>query len=151
MIPLSLFLVAVITAALALFVWRARPDSIANRWFAAFTISGAGWVLGVAGLHVGTDLDAWGRFTFASASLIPATFLCFSYSYPTVARQPSAIFIRVILFTGVAFSLLSLSTPLVVYDVFMTTTGLSRKTGPLYPSFALYFVATWTAASGISL
>src|SRR5437667_6655465 len=87
MISFSLLVVAIIAAALAMFVWRARPYSTVNCWFAAFTISGAGWVLGVAALHAGRHLDAWSRLTFASASLIPAMFLCFALSYPTASRD----------------------------------------------------------------
>src|SRR5207247_3824513 len=97
MISFSLLVVAIIAAALAMFVWRARPYSTVNCWFAAFTISGAGWVLGVAALHAGRHLDAWSRLTFASASLIPAMFLCFAHSYPTASRWPSRVFIRVAL------------------------------------------------------
>src|SRR5438034_7668742 len=89
MIPLSLSLAALITFALALFVWRAKPYSKVNRWFAAFNLFCAGWVLGVAGLRSGTYLDGWSRFTFANASLIPAAFLIFAHSYPTVSRWRS--------------------------------------------------------------
>jgi len=81
MIHLSLCLVAAAIAALALFVWRARPDSKVNRWFAAFTFSTAGWVLGVAGFFGGTHVDAWGRFTFASASWLPSS-VRMQYEWP---------------------------------------------------------------------
>ena len=87
MIQTSLLSLSAIVLALALFVWRARPDSAVNRWFAAFTLFGAGWVLGVAGLHSGHYLDLWGRFTFASASLIPASFLVFAHIYPSKAES----------------------------------------------------------------
>src|SRR5438445_5326416 len=151
MIALSLFLVAITAAALAMFVWRTRSYSTVNRWFAAFTLSGAGWVFGVAGLHAGAHLDAWSRFTFASASLIPATFLCFANSYPTAARWPSGTFVRVALYVAVAFSIVSLATPLIVYDVSMTAAGLTRKAGRLYPLFALYFLVAWSSALGVFL
>ena len=149
MIQFSLCLLAATAAALALFVWRARPYSKVNRWFAAFTLFGAGWVLGVAGLRGGTHLDGWSRFTFANASLIPAAFFIFAHSYPTVSRWPSAVWIRVVLFFGIVFSLLSLATPLIVHDPSITAAGLTRKPGSLYPLFALYFLATWSCALGI--
>ena len=151
MISFSLLVVAIIAAALAMFVWRARPYSTVNCWFAAFTISGAGWVLGVAALHAGRHLDAWSRLTFASASLIPAMFLCFAHSYPTASRWPSRVFIRVALCAAIAFSLLSLTTPLIVYDTSLTTAGLTRKSGLLYPLFAFYFLIAWSSALGVCL
>ncbi|HKZ84438.1 MAG TPA: histidine kinase N-terminal 7TM domain-containing protein, partial [Anaerolineae bacterium] len=146
MTSFSLVVLAVIVSALAVFVWRARPDSRINRWFATFTLSGAGWVLGVAGLHSGLFLDFWSRFTFASASLIPAAFLAFARVYPMESRWPSEIWGKCALFTGVLFSVLSLTTPFVVHDPLLTPTGLSRTSGPLYPVFALYFVVTWSIA-----
>src|SRR3989454_2993258 len=149
MISLSLFVVAITAAALAMFVWRARSYSTVNRWFAAFTLSGAGWVFGVAAVYPGAHLETWNRFAFASASLIPATFLCFAYSYPTAARWPSGTFVRVTLYVAVVFSILSLMTPLIIYDVSMTAAGLSRKSGRLYPLFALYFLVVWSSALGV--
>ena len=151
MIQLSLCLVAVAATALGLFVWRSRPQNVVNRWFAAFTLSGAGWVLGVAGLHGGVHLTAWGGFTFASASLIPATFLRFAHAYPTAARWPSVTWTRTIFSLGVAFSLLSLTTPLIIYEPVMTAQGLKRKSGHLYPLFALYFIVTWSMALAMCL
>jgi len=146
MTSLSLVLLAMIVLALAIFVWRARPESPINRWFAAFTTSGAAWVLGVAGLHSGILLDLWSRFTFASASLIPATLLTFVHVYPVKGRWPSAVWIRCALLTAVAFSLLSLTTPFLFSEPTFTATGLRRKSGPLYPAFAVYFVVTWSSA-----
>ena len=149
MIQFSLCLIAVAIAALALFVWRAKPDAAVNRWFVAFTVAIAGWIVGVATSFGGAHLVAWARFTFASASLIPAAFFLFAHSYPTTARRPSAIGTRVVLFFGLTFTLLSLTTPLIVHDASITEAGLTRKTGPLYPLFALYFLATWSCALGI--
>ena len=149
MTQFSLCLVAAAIAALGLFVWRSRPDNAVNRWFAALTLSSTGWVLGVAGFFGGTHLDAWARFTFASASLVPAAFLSFAHSYPTATQSPSVIWTRIALFFGLTFGLLSLTTPLIVFDPSITAAGLTRKSGPLYPLFALYFIATWSCGLGI--
>ncbi|MBI2161593.1 MAG: GAF domain-containing protein [Candidatus Rokubacteria bacterium] len=151
MISFSLFILAVLVLALALFVWRARPDNTTNRWFAIFTVAGAGWVLGVAGLHSGSHLEVWGRLTFVSASLIPATLFCFAYSYPTVSHWPSVSWVRATLLAAGVFAALSLATSLITYDPQMTEAGIDRKSGPLYPVFALYFIVTWTSAIGICL
>ncbi len=36
-----------------------------------------------------------------------------------------------------------------VYDTTITSVGLERKTGPLYPLFAAYFLGTWAVAFGL--
>jgi len=146
MARISLFALTLLLIALALFVWRARPDSRINRTFATYTLLMSIWVLGIAGLHGGTYLDAWGRFTFASASLIPAAFFAFTSIYPNQSRWPSTALIGSVLLVGVIFSFLSVATRLLVFDVSMTPDGLSRKTGLLYPAFSAYFLTTWGAA-----
>lgn len=132
--------------ALATFVWLARPASAVNRWFAAFTLSVASWVVGITGLQSGTHLDAWARVTFATAAMIPASFLSFMQAYATPSTWPSAPILRGTLVFGGAIALLSLSTPLMVYDTTMTPSGLTRQTGPLYIVFSIYFLVTWVAA-----
>lgn len=136
-------------SALAVFVWRARPDSAINKWFAAYTVLMSAWIFGIAGVNSGSHLEAWGRFTFASASLIPAAFLAFTRCYPTQTSWPSSLVLKITFLTGGAFALLSLTTPLLVYDVSLTDEGLSRKTGPLYVAFSVYFLVVWVAALGV--
>ena len=146
---LFLLPVSAIVGALALFVWRARPDNPVNRWFAAFSVFVASWVLGVGGLQGGTHLDGWARFTFASASLIPASFLVFMRAYPTHGTWPTRPFLVATVAVGGAIAFLSLTTPLMVYDTALTAEGLTRKTGPLYPLFGAYFIATWVTAIAV--
>ena len=146
MSQVALLGLAAVLLALAVFVWRARPDNSINRWFAAQTVCLASWILGVGGLEGGTYLDAWGRFTFASASLIPAAFLGFARCYPTPSAWPPSRLIRTTFVLGTVVALLSLTTSLVVHDVLLTPSGLARKPGPLYPVFAAYFIVTWAAA-----
>ncbi|HKZ84437.1 MAG TPA: ATP-binding protein [Anaerolineae bacterium] len=149
MFHLPLLALVTLLTALALFVWNARPDSPVNRWFAAFSLFVASWVFGIAGLQGGTHLDAWARFTFASATFIPASFLAFMRTYPTPSEWPSPLILRATLVVGAAIALLSLATPLMVHDTALTPAGLSRKTGGLYPVFSVYFLATWAAAIGV--
>lgn len=149
MSQVALFGLSAVLAALAIFVWRARPDSAVNRWFAAQTVCLASWVFGVGGLQGGTHLEAWGRFTFASASLIPAAFLAFTRCYPTASRWPSARLLQITFLIGAALAILSLSTSLVVYDNVLTPQGLIRKSGPLYPVFAVYFIVVWVVALAV--
>lgn len=146
---LPLLALAILLTALALFVLGARRDSLVNRWFAAFGLFAASWVLGIAGLQSGTNLDAWARFTFASATLIPASFLAFIRAYPTLSHWPSQLALHVVLSVAALIALLALVTPLMVHDTVLTSAGLSRKTGPLYPVFSIYFLATWAAAISV--
>jgi signal transduction histidine kinase len=131
---------------LGIFVWLARPASAVNRWFAAFTMSVASWVLGIGGLHSGTHLDVWARVTFAGAALIPASFLSFMQAYPTPSTWPRASILRGTFTLAGVIAVLSLSTPLMVHNTTMTPTGLTRETGPLYVVFSVYFLVTWIAA-----
>ena len=121
MVYVPFFTLTALLAALALFVWRAHPDSPVNRWFGVFTILVASWVLGVGGLQGGANLDIWARFTFSSASLIPASFLAFMRVYPTSSRWPSSIILRSTLIVGGSIAIVSLTTPLMVYDTSITT------------------------------
>src|SRR5262249_28842903 len=43
----------------------------------------------------------------------------------------------------------SLFTDLIVYDARITSSGLSRKTGPLYSLFAIYFIGAWCVGVAI--
>lgn len=146
MVSHSFFMLAALLAFIAVYVWKARPDSAINRWFAAFTLAMSCWVLGIGGLHSGALLDGWGRFTFASASAIPAAFFRFTQAYPTSSSWPPPALLYVAFLIGAALAFLSLTTSLVVYDVSMTPLGITRKSGALYPVFAFYFLACWIAA-----
>jgi signal transduction histidine kinase len=141
-------LAAVLTG-LAILVWRARPDSSINRFFAIYTVTMAGWVVGIAGLHGGQYLEVWGRFTFASASPMPAAFLAFTQAYPAPSKWPPRWLLWLTFSFGIGFSVLSLASPLIIYDVRTTGDALSRRPGLLYPAFAAYFLIAWGSALSI--
>jgi signal transduction histidine kinase len=145
----SLLGLSIVLVALATFVWRARTDTAVNQWFAAQTLLLASWILGVSGLQSGKHLDAWGGFTFASASLIPAAFLGFTKCYPTTTTWPSRRILTLTFFVASVLAVLSLVTPLIVSQNNVTDAGLVRTSGPLYPAFVLYFFLAWTASFGV--
>jgi hypothetical protein len=149
MIELSQIAVALLDVVLGLFVLRARPHNAANRAFAAQSLVFAGWVLGVAGFQNPRNLDLSFGFAFGFASLIPVAFLLFAHCYPSTVSWSSPLYVRVIFATGIVFMLLSLATDLIVHDAEVTSVGLSRKVGPLYPIFAAYFITTWCV--GVSI
>lgn len=140
---LALFAILI---ALALFVWRARPQSRINQWFTAFTLFVACWVLGVAGLQGGSHLNAWGRFTFASAGLIPLAFLELTHVYPTRSNWPRREIRIALRYSGFLIAIISFGTPLVVRDNIVTSHGLQRQSGLLYPLFFSYFLTVWVIA-----
>ena len=149
MAEVFLFVLSAAIAALGCFVWRARPESLVNRWFAAHTWCMGLWIVGIGGLQGGSNLESWGRFTFAAASLVPPTFLGFIRSYPTPSSWPSRQILRITLIIGVLLALVSLTTPLIVYDVALSGHGLTRKTGRLYFVFSAYLLVTIIAALAV--
>ena len=146
---IALFGLSTVLIGLAVFVWRARSQQAANRWFAFETLCLACWVAGIGGLQGGANLDAWARFTFASASMIPAGFLGFTRCFPTLSRWPSTRLVWGTLLVGAVLAILSLTTSLVVYDINLTPAGLTRKPGPLYLTFACYIIVAWAAGVGV--
>jgi len=147
--PFILALIAAVLLGLALSVLRARPRSPINRWFAAYTTAMAGWTGALACLHFGFDAERSARAVFASASFIPGAFLAFTRVYPTPSPWPPIMVTRLGLTIGAIFAGLSLFTPLLVYDAVLTPQGFSRKSGPLYPLFAAYFLMAWISALGV--
>jgi signal transduction histidine kinase len=145
----ALFALAIAIEALAIYVLLAAPHRPVNRWFAAFTMPLAGWIFGIAALTVGWWPELWGRLTFASASLVPAAFLGFTTTYPRRSRWPPPRVINMGLALGALFTGLSLGTALVVADVSVSSEGLRRTTGVLYPAFAAYFLAGWLGGLGV--
>jgi signal transduction histidine kinase len=148
-VQVSFVSLSALLALSALFVWRAFPQREINQWFAAFGLATACWIAGIGGVHGPSNLETWGRVTFASATLIPATFLAFIRSYPVASRWPSRSLTGVFLGAGATIAAIGLFTPLLVRKVAITTEGLSRNTGPLYPVFLTYFVVTWITALGV--
>jgi signal transduction histidine kinase len=133
----------------AIYVLRARPSHSTNRWFSIFTLTISGWVLGIAGVETGSNTELWGKLTFASASLIPPSFLAFSRAFPTPSQWPRPTLFRAVWFVGLALSASSVATPWVAYGISLTPAGIERQAGPLFPVFSIYFVACVVGAFGI--
>src|SRR6266404_3739406 len=149
MIQTTLIGVALLHAVLGFLVFRARRDNVVNRAFAAQSLIFAGWIFSIAGLRSNGHLDLRFGFVFAFASLIPIAFLSFSYCYPATVSRSTPLYAKLALVVGLVFAALSLTTSLIVNGTAVTSAGLSRKTGPLYPAFALYFIATWCVGLSI--
>lgn len=146
MVLASLVSVAVLLAAVALWVLLARPQSAINRWFAAYTFAIAGWTVSIGCLHAGLAPEVWSRLAFLSSSFIPACFLAFTTVFPSVGPWPSRRVIRGVLLLATALAVLSVTTPLLIHDAVVTSAGFTRRSGPLYPLFVVYFLGAWISA-----
>jgi hypothetical protein len=149
MVQFTLAVVALLHAVLGLLVLRARRNNLVNQAFTAQSLVFAGWVFAISCLQTSENIQALYGFAFAFASLIPVAFLMFSHCYPNAHSWTSPLYVRVLFALAAVFMVLSLTTSLVVYEAQISPRGLSRKTGPLYPAFALYFIVTWCIALGI--
>src|SRR3982751_1830429 len=143
-----LFVVSGGLLTLALFVYRADPRSAIHRWFASYIACFAVWAFGIAGRQWGTHLDAWNDVVFASASLLPATLLGFTYVFPERSAFVPRWTIHANVALGGVFALLASATPLIYYDPVITPSGFARKSGLLYPAYAFYILAAWLLAVG---
>lgn len=146
---ISLSLVAALHLGLSILVWHAKPDSRVHRLFALQTLTFAGWSLGNVGLQSPMWLSPSMHLAFASASLIPPAFLVFAVHYPSPRPGPSPLWERSAVFAGLTFAVMSLATDWIFYDVRLTPDGLSRRPGPLYPLFGIYFLVAFSMAFGV--
>jgi signal transduction histidine kinase len=80
---------------------------------------------------------------------MPPTFLAFTRAYPIPSRWPSRRLLTAVFILGGAFSLLSLTTPLIMHNVSLDESGISRRAGPLYGVFSVYFLTGWVAALAV--
>jgi signal transduction histidine kinase len=128
--------------ALARYGYRARPDSPVNRWFALQTLTLALWVIGIGGTHTSYHPEFWGRWTFASACLMPPSFFGFTSVFPDNKRPRPVRALPLVVAVGLIFALLSAFTPLIAHTFVITPNGLRRQPGQLMPLFSLYFLVS---------
>lgn len=108
-----------------------------------------GWALGIAGVQTGVFTEGWGRLTFASSSLMAAAFLAFARVFPETSAWPGRALLSAAWANGAAFALLSLTTPLVAFDISYGPAGIKRNAGPLYPLLTAYILMCATSAFGL--
>lgn len=149
MLQLTLLAVAVLLVGFAVLVWKSSPDRDINRRFTTFTLLVACWAVGVAASHSGQYPTFWARITFASASFLPPAFLALTRAFPPAQRWPSRNASRAIWSLGVVFATLSLFSDLVIRDLIVSTKGLTRQSGSLYPAFAFYLLTVWLSVMAL--
>ncbi len=134
---------------LAFYGWSAGRRTDVTWWFSCQTLCIAFWILGIAGTHSGYLPEFWGRWTFASACLMPAACLAFTRVFPEATKWPSASAVRCVIAIGLSLAFLSAATPWIAFDFVITSAGtLKRKPGPLFPLFTAYFLVCVAAILG---
>jgi len=145
-VSLFLFAIVVILVALAFLVIKASPSAKANRSLAAANLSTAVWVLGIAGLQIGTNLDLWLAVAFSGASFIAVTLLCLVRHYPVKTSSPSLLVLIIGFSLAAWFTYCSAATSLLFSRPRVVVGSLVRDTGPLYSLFCAYFLVSWVIA-----
>jgi two-component system NtrC family sensor kinase len=137
----SLLFTSLIDLALGLLVIiKGKPTKWLNVIFFILALAASGWAFSFFMVYLlgGDPLRLfWGRMGFATAGLIPASFLCFVLLFPVAKRDLSSaklfslfvpsIFIFVLSFTNQIVSSLGSGPKMFNY-------------GPCYPFFSVYFI-----------
>jgi len=133
---------AIANFGLGLFVYLKNPPKAINRHFAFFSFAVAAWTLsnGLVSSYAGSESGyVWARFAFASASLIPLTFLWFADVFPTSQPYASTRILKSFSIVA-AVSFVVSFTPLIVRNTSSLGGALQVLYGPLHLPFAIYLI-----------
>ena len=158
---LVLLILGSLLLSVAIYGWRSSAYAPINRNFAMQTLVVTWWVIGISGAHSAHAAELWGRWTFAAASLMPATFLAFVEVFPTREQTLPKVVKVCIQFAAVGFAAMSLASPWIAFDFVVTTGVLTRTSGPMMPAFSVFFLASavsifvclvskWRSARGLA-
>ena len=139
---------AIANFGLGAFVYLKQSRNAINRHFAFFSFSVAAWTLsnGLVSTYAGTEWGyVWARFAFASASLIPITFLWFSDVFPSRDPHLSRRLISALSVVA-ACSIIVSFTPLMVRSTALLNDSLQVAYGPLHLPFGIYLVCCFGAS-----
>ncbi len=137
---------AVANVGLGAFVYLKSSRNAINRYFAFFSFAVAAWTLsnGLVSAYAGSDWGyLWARLAFASASLIPITFLWFADVFPTTHPFPFQGIIRAFSIVAAA-SFAASFTPLIVRKTASVDDALQVVYGPLHLSFGIYLMCCFS-------
>src|SRR5262249_51662904 len=148
MLPvLGLFAVALMEIGLASWVLARNPGRSVNRWFSALAGALAVWgtVNGLFQVIADPPVNlVLARMAFATAALIPLTFLEFALTFPHPGPT-RPVFVQALALSGLFVCGLAFS-PLIVADVRIRGSAPEAVYGLIHRVFALYFVVCFTAA-----
>jgi signal transduction histidine kinase/MFS family permease len=138
---------------LGAFVYRRHSRNSINRYFAFFSFAVAAWTLsnGLVSTYAGSEWGyVWARFAFASASLIPITFLWFADVFPASHPHLSRGLVKGLSVIA-AFSFIVSLTPLMVRTTASIHGTLQVTYGPLHLPFGIYLICCFGASLFILL
>ena len=133
---------------LSVLVFVRNPSNLVNRLFATSVFFVSLWIFSNGMLHTFADTAAglpWARAAFASASLIPASFVAFSFAFPSRRRLGRSRTITSFTATGVTFCVLAFSDT-IVQSVRIDSAGLKLTYGYMYPLFAIYLISAFAVS-----
>jgi len=136
----ALIITAAAHLSLGAFVFSRATDRELKRSFAGLSLTLAAWTFsnGLVTAYAGTPSGViWARAAFASASLIPVSFLFFVSGFPSAAVRPLASTVIALGATGCAAFIASL-TPLIAKHTSSRDGVLTVAYGPLHPFFGTY-------------
>jgi len=143
---LLLISIALLNAAIGLYVYRRNTSAPMNRAFACTALAVSLWTLALAWGRIQPGLFAISiRAAFAAGALVPVGVLFFLEHFGQPGK-PRTLRLKVMTLTGSTFSLLSLS-PWMVSDVASEGYGMRPIYGTLHPFFAGYLVVSFGLAA----
>jgi signal transduction histidine kinase/MFS family permease len=144
---------AIANFGLGTFVYLRHARNPINRYFAFFSFAVAAWTLsnGLVSTYASSPWGyVWARFAFASASLIPITFLWFADVFPTSHPNLSRRLVRGLSLLAACSFVVSL-TSLMVRGTTSVDDTLQVTYGPLHLPFGIYLVCCFAASLFILL
>lgn len=138
---------------LGTFVYLRHRRNPINRYFAFFSFAVAAWTLsnGLVSAYASSPWGyVWARFAFASASLIPITFLWFTDVFPTSHPNLSRRLVNGLSLLAACSFVVSL-TSLMVRGTTSQDDTLQVAYGPLHLPFGIYLVCCFAASLFILL
>jgi hypothetical protein len=117
LIVTALFLIGAINILMGLLVLVRDYYSLQNRLFFFFSLSLAGWVIGIGGFlssHDPSIAFAWAKIYYTFPLLIAAIMPFFAYAFPVQEKIPLSLKLFAI------FGLIGLNGPLLIFHSFLT-------------------------------
>jgi signal transduction histidine kinase len=139
---IALLVLGLLLLAIAMYGRRSAATGAVNRQFAIQTLVVTWWVIGIAGIHSAHATEAWGRWTFAAAALMPAGFLGFAEVFPTRDRPLPRLVSRPIYLGSSVLAAVALATPWIAHDFVVQAGVLTRSPGPLMGMFSTFFLSS---------
>lgn len=128
---------------LGILVYARNPRGDPNRYFAIFSISVGAWSVsnGLVAHFATHPLGVYyARAAFATASLIPVSFLFFVSTFPTREHSPPRHVLGIALCAAILIFATCL-TPLLAISTELANNSLRVVYGPAHPIFGIYFIA----------